>query len=60
MLLQACTECRHGGVKEGKSHCQREAVYSHLTNCIQKKALVYYLEQTIVEAGEPVRSACNQ
>lgn len=54
MLLQACTECRHGGVKEGKSHCQRESVYSHLTNCIQKKALGYYLEQTAVREPEMV------
>lgn len=60
MLLQACTDCRHGGVKEGKSHCGRESVYSHLTNCIQKKALAYYLEQTAVEDGAFARAVAKQ
>lgn len=58
MLLSVCRDCRHGGVKDGKSHCGREAVYSHLTNCIQKKALAYYLEQMVVR--EPVRAVANQ
>ena len=60
MLLQACTECRHGGERDGKSHCGREAIYSHLTNCIQKKALKYYLEQMTVEAGSAEAVAVNQ
>ncbi|WP_158247313.1 hypothetical protein [Geothermobacter hydrogeniphilus] len=45
MILHVCAQCRFGGERDGKSHCSREAVYSYLTNCIQKKALEYYLER---------------
>ena len=45
MLLPVCMECAHGGVKDGLSHCGREAVYSYLTNCIHKVALEDYLER---------------
>ena len=49
MYLKACTECRYGDTREGKSHCSREAVYSYLTNCIQQKAMEYYLDNQVVE-----------
>ncbi|MHB8708485.1 MAG: hypothetical protein ACYC9I_06385 [Desulfuromonadales bacterium] len=52
MLLSACLECPHGGIREGKSHCRRETVYSYLTRCIQQKALADYLERTTVQAAE--------
>jgi hypothetical protein len=45
MIIPVCNECRHGAEKEGRSHCQKEAVYSYLTRCIQLKALEYYLEK---------------
>jgi len=37
MHLKECTQCIHGSEKDGHSHCSREAVYSYLSNCIQKK-----------------------
>ncbi|MFO7577398.1 MAG: hypothetical protein R6W66_06690 [Pelovirga sp.] len=45
MYLPVCERCRHGAVKNNKSHCQRESVYSYLTNCIQRRALDEYLER---------------
>ncbi|TYO98370.1 hypothetical protein EDC39_107171 [Geothermobacter ehrlichii] len=45
MYLNVCSHCVHGSEKDGHSHCGREAVYSYLSNCIQKKALRYYLER---------------
>ena len=47
MFLKVCLECSHGGVEDGKSHCGREAVYSHLTRCVQQKAIEYYLEHVV-------------
>jgi hypothetical protein len=49
MFLKVCLECSHGGVKDGKSHCGREAVYSHLTRYVQQEAMEYYLEHTMFE-----------
>ncbi len=43
MYLKVCQECQYGAVKDNKSHCNRESVYSYLTNCISKRALDYYL-----------------
>lgn len=43
MILEVCHKCEYGAEKEGKSHCQRESVYSYLTNCIRQKAIDYYL-----------------
>lgn len=43
MYLPVCNACRFGTIRNNHSHCQREAVYSYLTNCIQKKALDEYL-----------------
>ena len=45
MYLTACNECRYGNKKDNKSYCSKESVFSYLTNCIQTKALEYYLEQ---------------
>jgi hypothetical protein len=45
MYLPVCEACRHGAVKNNKSLCQRESVYSYLTNCIQRRALDEYLER---------------
>lgn len=52
MLLKPCTTCSYGNEKDGYSHCSREAVYSHLSNCIQKKALEYYLEHEAVRVAD--------
>jgi hypothetical protein len=54
MIIPVCTECRHGGEKEGRSHCQKEAVYSYLTRCIQLKALEYYLEREGIDEQKPL------
>lgn len=43
MILSVCENCVHGCVRDGRSHCGREAVYSSLTNCIQRLALEDYL-----------------
>ncbi len=45
MYLQVCEKCKYGAIKNGHSHCQRESVFSYLTNCIQKKALDDYLNK---------------
>jgi len=45
MYLPVCEECRYGAENNGHSHCQRESVFSYLTNCIQKKALDDCLER---------------
>jgi len=45
MLLQISNEFTYGGEKNGKSHCRRESVYSHLSRCIQKKSIESFLEQ---------------
>lgn len=45
MILSVCVACVYGSVKDGRSHCGREAVYSYLTNCIQKVALKDYIER---------------
>jgi len=44
MKLKTCMECEFGVEKEGNSFCRSESCYSHLTNCIQKKALSLFLE----------------
>jgi hypothetical protein len=48
MYFSECINCRHGSDQDGKSHCGKEAVYSHLTRCLQQKAMEYYLEQKTV------------
>ena len=53
MFLQICLECAHGGEKNGRSHCGKEAIYSSLTNCIQRIALADYLERHSVEDLDP-------
>jgi hypothetical protein len=45
MILKVCQECAHGGVQDGQSHCGREAVFSYLTQCIQRVALADYLRR---------------
>ena len=45
MFLPVCSDCAYGEVKEDQSFCTREAVYSRLTRCMQKKALESFLEQ---------------
>jgi hypothetical protein len=40
--------CAHGGVKDGRSHCGREAIYSHLKKCIQRTVLEDFLERNRV------------
>ncbi len=45
MYLPVCEKCKYGAKKNGHSHCQRESVFSYLTNCIQKKALDDYLKK---------------
>ena len=53
MYISACQKCRFGGEKDGRSHCVKESVYSHLTRCIQLKALEYYLErETVAELNK--------
>ena len=47
MYLPVCEKCKYGTRKNGHSHCQRESVFSYLTNCIQKKALDDYLERNV-------------
>ena len=59
MLLKVCLECSHGGVEDGKSHCGSEAVYSHLTRCVQQKAIDYYLENAVLEEP-PVKMVGNE
>lgn len=56
MHLSVCQSCQYGTIKDNSSHCQREQVYSHLSNCIRKKALEEYIErQRLVEVdGERV------
>jgi len=44
MRLAECNKCEHGSEVDGKSYCGNENVYSYLSNCIQKKALEYYLK----------------
>ena len=45
MVLAVCSDCVHGGAKDGKSHCGKESIYSYLTKCIQAVALEDYLER---------------
>jgi hypothetical protein len=59
MILQVCVDCTHGAVKDGRSHCGREAVYGYLTNCIQKVALEDFLERNSVSEF-PVEMVGNQ
>ena len=57
MFLPVCHECSYGEVKEDQSFCSREAVYSRLTRCMQKRALESFLEQQSV--AELPRKAAN-
>jgi len=57
MYLPVCHDCSCGEVKENQSFCSREAVYSRLTRCMQKKALESFLEQHCV--AELPRKAAN-
>ena len=55
MLLPVCKNCSYGGVKNNMSHCSKEACYSYLSKCIQRKALENYFERYSTEgsmAGE--------
>jgi len=54
MILPVCVACDHGGEKDGRSHCGREAVYSSLTRCVQRLALEDYLK---MNASEELREA---
>lgn len=45
MILTICENCKHGSIKNGQSHCGKEALYSHLTGCIRQQALEEYLER---------------
>jgi hypothetical protein len=43
MYLEVCEGCSHHTIKEGNSHCGKEACYSYLAKCIQRKALAEFL-----------------
>ncbi len=45
MYLGVCQGCSHHTIKEGNSHCGKEACYSYLAKCIQRKALAEFLAQ---------------
>ena len=51
MKLSICESCKHGDEKNGKSHCGKEYLYSHLTSCIQEQALAAFLERNAAEVG---------
>ena len=59
MFLKVCLECSYGCVADGKSHCGREAVYSHLTRFVQQKAIEYYLGHAVFEEP-PVKMVANK
>jgi hypothetical protein len=59
MFLPVCHECSYGEVKDEQSFCSREAVYSRLSRCLQKKALESFLEQESVNKI-PSKIASNQ
>ena len=60
MVLQACVGCKFGSENDGNSYCNREAVYSYLTNCVRQKAIDYYLVHTAVSEVEVVGMVGNQ
>ena len=43
MRLSECNNCRHSREVDCKSYCHKENIFSYLSNCIQKKALKFYL-----------------
>ncbi|OGQ94876.1 MAG: hypothetical protein A2521_09575 [Deltaproteobacteria bacterium RIFOXYD12_FULL_57_12] len=43
MLLQSCTTCEHGKVRDENSYCSKEKCFSFLTKCIQNKALACFI-----------------
>lgn len=47
MIFNVCKTCEHGGLRDGRSHCGKEMVYSHLTCCIGKKALEFFIEHDV-------------
>ena len=44
MILKICMDCKYGALEEGNLHCMKEGIYSHLTNCIQKKAIEFFIK----------------
>ncbi len=51
-LLEICQNCASGSRKDDSSYCLKEACYSYLTKCIQRKALEVFLEINTASADE--------
>lgn len=49
MKLNVCENCKHGDELHGKSHCTKEALFSHLTNCVREKALGEFLTRNAMD-----------
>ena len=56
MYLEVCEGCSHHTIKEGNSHCGKEACYSYLAKCIQRQALAEFLARhgSVEGVGEKV------